>query len=172
MHPCLVPIPTLDCHDNCLNIAIICHFHCGSWHRRYALFGTLDLVGLDTLGTICGRNFTDIANLAELLATNLGILKTSAHDTIDVLQCDRRMTIYTTTVYDGTCTYSIQRSYMDIACTYMGDWVVFRDFRARPWNCCELNLYPPFSHSLCRSCSSHRLHGHVYDYGSIGLCGC
>jgi hypothetical protein len=69
-------------------------------------------------------------------------LKTSAHDTIDVLHCDRRMTIYTTTVYDGTCTYSIQRSYMDIALTYMGDWVVFRDFRARPWNCRELNLIP------------------------------
>ena len=97
-----------------------------------SLAGSLDIVGVDTLGTICGRDFTDIASLVDLMATNLRILKTSAQDTMNLLQCDRLVPIYTATVYDGTCTYSIQGVTWTFACTYREDLAVFcRDFPGR-----------------------------------------
>lgn len=105
------------------------------------LAGSFNLVGLDALGAICGRNFTEIAGLADLMAINLRILKTSAQDTLDILQCDRLVPIYTATVYDGTCTYSIQGVTWTFACTYRRECVVFRqDYPTRPWNIIDLTL--------------------------------
>jgi hypothetical protein len=129
------------------------------------LAGSINLVGLDTLGAICGRNFTEIAGLADLMASNLRILKTSAQLTLDLLQCDRLVPIYTATVYDGTCTYSIQGVTWTFACTYTTESVVL---------CSDLiDLTLSLSLSLFFECSisSHCLHGHVYDHVSIRLSG-
>ena len=73
-----------------------------------ALDVTLSLVGLDRLELLCGRDFQEMANLTKQMSTNLGILKSSGNDTLELLRCDRIVPIYTSTVFDGTCNYSVQ----------------------------------------------------------------
>ena len=73
-----------------------------------SLDASINSVGLDRLEVLCGRDFQEIAGLTEQMSTNLGILKTSSEDTIELLRCDNLVPIYTSTVYDGTCNYSIR----------------------------------------------------------------
>ena len=73
-----------------------------------SLDASLSLVGLDRLELLCGRDFQEIAGLTQQMSTNLGILKTSTEDTLDLLRCDRLVPIYTSTVFEGTCNYSVQ----------------------------------------------------------------
>jgi len=64
-------------------------------------------VSIDGLTFLCGKNFTAYEVLLNTMETNLGILRKDAASVLDLLSCDRIVPIYTRTVYDGTCTYSI-----------------------------------------------------------------
>jgi hypothetical protein len=73
-----------------------------------SLSSSLETVGLDQLTLICGRDFQEIAGLADQMSGNLSVLKQNALDTLELLRCDNIVPIYTNTFYDGACTSSIQ----------------------------------------------------------------
>jgi hypothetical protein len=80
----------------------------------------MQAVGTSTLELICGRNFDDIASLAPEMLKNLGTLQQSALDTLNLLKCDNIVPIYyTSTIYDGTCTYSVT----GVTWTFAGEFV-------------------------------------------------
>lgn len=72
-----------------------------------ALDASLSLVGLDRLELVCGRDFQEMAGLTGQMSTNLGILTSSSEDTLELLRCEKLVPIYTSTVFDGTCNYSV-----------------------------------------------------------------
>ena len=69
---------------------------------------SLQQAGLERLEVLCGRNFDEIAGLTDQMALNLMTLQENARDTLELLRCDNLVPIYTSTVYRGTCTYSVQ----------------------------------------------------------------
>lgn len=72
------------------------------------LDASINTIGLDRLELLCGENIREIAALTGQMSTNLGILKNSSEETIQLLSCDNLVPVYTSTVYDGTCNYSIK----------------------------------------------------------------
>ncbi len=72
------------------------------------LDASINTIGLDRLELLCGENIREIAALTGQMSTNLGILKNSSEETIQLLSCDNLVPVYTSTVYDGTCNYSVK----------------------------------------------------------------
>lgn len=86
------------------------------------LDSSIEQVGTARLTTLCGRDFSEIDGLTSTMVQNLGDLKSSAGDTISLLQCENLVPIYTNTVYDGTCTYSVRGITWTFACKFMFYW--------------------------------------------------
>jgi hypothetical protein len=85
-----------------------------------SLSSTFESVGLDKLTLTCGRDFQEIAGLADQMANNLSLLKQNALDTLELLRCDNIVPIYTSTFFDATCTYSIQGATWAYSCKLSG----------------------------------------------------
>jgi len=86
---------------------------------------TIAQVGASRLTMLCGRDFTEIAGLTSKMVFNLDVLQSNAGDTLDLLRCENLVPLYTSTVYDGTCTYSVRgitwtfSAFLVIACMGM-----------------------------------------------------
>jgi hypothetical protein len=68
---------------------------------------TISSVSVEQLNLFCGTDFSAIQLLLITMLTNLSLLKQDADTTLDLLSCDRIVPIYTSTVYNGSCKYSI-----------------------------------------------------------------
>lgn len=75
--------------------------------------------------TLCGRDFTEIDGLTSQMVLNLDTLQSNAADTLSLLRCENLVPLYTDTVYNGTCTYSVKgitwtfSAFLVIACMGM-----------------------------------------------------
>ena len=71
------------------------------------LNSTISSISVDQLSVVCGTDFSAIQLLLITMITNLSLLKQNADATLELLSCERIVPIYTSTVYKGTCNYSI-----------------------------------------------------------------
>jgi hypothetical protein len=69
---------------------------------------SIEQVGISRLTILCGRDFTEIDGLTSQMVLNLKTLQSNAADTLSLLQCESLVPLYTDTVYNGTCTYSVK----------------------------------------------------------------
>jgi hypothetical protein len=68
---------------------------------------SLEEAGNATLSDVCAIDVEFLEGLSQVMTENLQKLGTIALDVVSLMQCSKIVSLYTTPVYDGTCTYSI-----------------------------------------------------------------
>lgn len=71
---------------------------------------------LSALSLYCNRDYTDLQQLVSNMDSLIALLMDSVLRTMDLIDCDRIVPLYTATVYGGMCTYAPSAVFWVFAC--------------------------------------------------------